>query len=156
MEAKTINSLKWDDYFPVLNKIILSLLLIGAILIATGVDVVQLGGKLLSGGNEIIAATDAGELVESPFAAKPTTGLAAWHNTIVAVAMMLGVVVLVLYILTVGGRDAERTKAQTAAHKKDRQPLPQEGKEAQPVSEECNLATYKMFYPSESAAGEKA
>jgi hypothetical protein len=160
MEAKTINSLKWDEYFPLLNKAILGLLLVGAIIIATGVDLVQLGGKLLGGGNENVVTVDAGELVESPFTggeSKPATGLAKWHNTIVAVAVMLGVVVLVLYILTVGGRDAERTKVQTAAHKKDRQPLPQEGQDASlPASDECNLATYKMFYPSESATSDKA
>ncbi|MDB5338559.1 MAG: hypothetical protein JWN70_4178 [Planctomycetaceae bacterium] len=164
MEAKkpTPVNVKWDDYFPLLNKAILGLLVLGAMMIATGVDLVQLGGKVLGGGDNVesVSAADAGEPVPGDFggSAKPATGIAAWRNVIVAITVMLGVVVFVFYILSVGGRDAERMKEQQAAVKKDQQPDKADGEKAQPAAaeeEECNLSSYKMFYPAESATSDK-
>ena len=166
MEAKKSGTampaaVKWDEYFPLLNKAILGLLLVGVIMIATGVDMVQLGGRVLGGGgdSEAVVAEDAGELVASDLggSAKPATGIAAWRNVILAIAVMLGVVVLVFYVLSVGGRDAERMKEQQAAAKKDQKPAKSEAANStEDESEECNLASYKLFYPSESATSEKA
>lgn len=162
MEAKTPAPVKWDEYFPLLNKAILGLLVLGAMMIASGVDLVQLGGKFLGGGDnvEALSAVDAGEPVAGDLGGspKPATGIAAWRNVILAVAVMLGVVVFVFYILSVGGRDAERMKEQQAALKKDQQSKKMDGENAQPAaaeSEECNLSSYKMFYPAESATSDK-
>lgn len=124
-------------------------------MIATGVDLVQLGSKVLGGGDnaEAVATADAGEPVASDFGgpSKPATGIAAWRDVIVAVSAMLGVAVFVLYILSVGGRDAERMKEQHAAMKKEKEPP--EGQQAQQEeSEECNLSSYKMFYPADSTS----
>lgn len=159
MEVKPQNSVQWDVYFPLLNKAILGLLLVGAVMIATGVDLAQLGSKVLGGGDEVAVAADARELVASDFGgpSKPATGIAAWRNVIVAISVMLGVVVLVFYILSVGGRDAERMKEQQAALKKD-QPAKADGDKSQsaPVSEECNLDSYKRFYAQESVASDNS
>lgn len=155
-------SVKWDDYFPLLNKAILGLLLVGALLIGTGVDLVQLGGKVLGGGSdtEVVSSADLGEPVASDFgSSRPATGVAAWRNVIVGIAVMLGVVVLVFYILSVGGRDAERMREQQAACKKDQQPVKPEGactQQPEPASEECNLSSYKLFYATEPATSEKS
>lgn len=158
MEAKTPMPVKWDEYFPLLNKVILGLLVLGAMMIATGVDLVQLGSKVLGGGDNVesVASVDAGEPVASDFGgpSKPATGIAAWRNVIVAISAMLGIAVFVLYILSVGGRDAERMKEQQAALKKEKEPA--EGQQArQEESEECNLSSYKMFYPAESATSDQ-
>lgn len=160
MEVKPQNSEQWDVYFPLLNKAILGLLLVGAVMIATGVDLVQLGSRVLGSGDEMIVAASAGELVAGDFGgpSTPATGIAAWRNVIVAISVMLGVVVLVFYILSVGGRDAERMKEQQAALKKD-QPAKADGDkspQSAPVTEECNLDSYKRFYAPESVGSDNS
>ena len=164
MEANRPTSVKWDDYFPLINKAILGLLFVVTIMIATGVDLVQLGGKVLGGGGDVeaVVAAELGEPVASDFggaASRPATGLAAWRNVIVAITGMLGVVVLVFYILSVGGRDAERMKEQQVACKKKEQPVLPDAEhtpQATPVLEECNLSSYKMFYASECAISDQS
>ena len=165
MEAKTSaakpTAVKWDEYFPLLNKAILGLLLCGAIMIASGVDLVQIGSKILGGGDdaEAVVAADVGEPVASDFGrpSKPATGIAAWRNVIIAIAAMLSVVVLVFYVLSVGGRDAAWMKEQQQAAKKEQKPnTPAAASAQENDSEECNLASYKLFYSSESAAGDKS
>lgn len=157
METKAAKPVAWDDYFPVLNKVILVLLLVGGMLIATGVDVVQLGGRLLgrSGDAEAAVSSSSGDLVVE---SKPTSASRAggyWKTIILAVAGMLGVVILVFYVLSVGGRDAERTQEQSIAKKKESQPIKSGESEEQkltPEEAECNLASYKLFQPAPDAA----
>lgn len=157
MEARAINTTEWDRYFPLINKAIVGLLLVGALVIGSGVDLAKLGSRLAGPGDDVEAATavDAGELMAVDFSLtpKPTAkGLDRWRHVIVAVAMMLGVVVLVLYILSVGGRDADRMKEQIAAVQREKDAKkPEKSGDQPPAPEEteCNLATYKLFYGAE-------
>lgn len=169
MEAQTIDTankqvqvragISWDEYFPLINKAIVGLLLIVALLIGSGVDLAQLGSRFVGSGDDVeaIVPVDAGESVAVNFSLtpKPTAkGLDRWRHVIVAVAMMLGVVVLVLYVLSVGGRDAERMKEQVAAIQREKdakKPEKSSDQPAAPEETECNLATYKMFYSSEKS-----
>lgn len=157
MAAKVITSIALDKHFPLINKAILILLLVGGLLIATGVDVVQMGGKLWgrSEAAEPASSASSGELVSGSRPAATNSAGSQFQAIILSGAVMLGVVVLVFYVLSIGGRDAERMKEQDIAQKQERQPIKTGDsgqQQAAPEDTECNLASYKLFFPSPDAA----
>lgn len=156
MGENVTSSIAWDKYFPLINKGILLMLLLGSLIIASGVDVVQMGGKLLGRSDAVEPALSvgSGELVADSRPAGKTAG-GHWNKIILSVAVMLGVVVLVLYVLSIGGRDAERMKEQNIAKQQERQPIKTgDSGQQQAVQEdtECNLASYKLFFPPKDVA----
>lgn len=160
MDAKVITSIALDKHFPLINKAILMVLVVGGLLIATGVDVVQLGGKLLGRSEAAEPASSAssassGELVSGSRPAATNSAGSQFQAIILSGAIMLCVVVLVFYVLSIGGRDADRMKEQDIAQKRERQPKKSGDagqQQAAPEDTECNLASYKLFFPSPDAA----
>lgn len=152
--AETKKPVAWDDYFPALNKAVMFLLLILAVLFGTGLDVAGLVNKALSrdGGSVAIAAAPAGEAVagSSRGFSLSVWGPGGWKVAVVLVGVILGIAGFALSFLSTSGRDAERMKEQQAKNKEDRKCKPTGGSDAsQDESTECNLASYKLFFPAQ-------
>lgn len=151
----------WDGYFPLLNKAILCLLLIFGIIVASGVDVVQVGSKLLAGESlstsTVSAGTGAIASSEPMNFSLSVTGPGGWKNAVVILAVIFGITVVALSVLSSSGRDATRMKEREAQRKEEQErggapaAAPAAATVArEPEPEECNLASYKLFYSSAS------
>lgn len=143
----------WDEYFPLINKGVMFLVLILAIVFASGLDFAALANKVLSrdGGATSVAAAPAGEPVSSGFKGFTLSvwGPGGWKVAVVLVAVILGIAAFSLSVLSTSGRDAAQMKEQAAKAKEDRKCKPTGGTDAsQAESTECNLASYKMFFSS--------
>lgn len=152
METKAAPSIAWDQYFPLINKSILALLVVGGLLIASGVDIVQLGGRMIGRSSDTEPALSASDLPSL------STGTAAsklggkWRTAILVAGGVLGIVALVISVLSLGGRDAQLMKEQHAPKKKEAgpetDPAASQSKAAPLEETECNLSSYKLFYPT--------
>lgn len=150
--AATNKPIAWDEYFPAINKAVMFLLLILAVLFGTGLDVAGLVNKALSrdGGSAAVASAPAGEPVSGPSKGFSLSvwGPGGWKVAVVLVAGILGIAGFALSFLSTSGRDAARMKEQAEKNKEDRKCKPTGGTDAsQDESTECNLASYKLFFP---------
>lgn len=121
-------------------------------------DVTQLGAKLFPGETaaaSVVASSPAEPAVESTGFSLSITGPGGWKHAIVLVTAIFGITIIALSFLSGNGRDAAWTKEQEAKKR-------EESKPAKPATaanagapatepEECNLASYKLFFGSESA-----
>lgn len=150
--AQTKKPIAWDEYFPAINKAVMFLLLILAVLFCTGLDVMGLANKVLGRGGDSasVAAAPAGEAVSgsSKGFSLSVWGPGGWKVALILVGVILGIAGISLSVLSTSGRDAERMKEQAAKNKEDKKCKPTGGTDAsQDESTECNLASYKMFFP---------
>lgn len=134
------------------------MVLIFGIVFATGVDVMQLGNKLLArggAGGDAVAA-EAGAPVEGSSSnfSMSITGPGGWKNAAILITVIFSITVVALSVLSSSGRDAAREKAREARLKEEQKGTPAAktaAKAAAPAeeeSEECNLASYKLFFRS--------
>lgn len=147
----------WDEYFPAINKAVMFLVLILAVVFCTGLDVLALANKVLSGKSaaDSVSVAPAGETVGGSFKGISLSvwGPGGWKVAVVLVGAILGIAGVALSFLSTSGRDAARMKEQVAKAKEDRKCKPTGGTDAsQDESTECNLASYKLFFPSPEAA----
>ncbi len=133
----------------------LFLVLIFGIVFATGFDVTQLASKLFSRGDASASVASAEPMI--PVASGSTgfslsiTGPGGWKTAVILLAVILGIAGIALSVLSANGRDAAWMKEQEAKKKKDQKSTPAAKAAAapcEPGDEECNLASYKLFFPS--------
>lgn len=144
----------WDDYFPVINKAIMTGILVLAVVFVTGVDVTNLAGflKKRDGGTPIVSSSSMAAVSNFNISKLSVTGPGGWKiivGLIVALASAAGVV---FAVLSSSGLDAAWTKEQQAKHKEKEKPK-KVAAAAKDDDGECNLASYKMFFaPKEEPA----
>jgi acid phosphatase family membrane protein YuiD len=139
------------------NKAMLVLVLIFGVLVGSGLDVAQLGSSLLSreaSAGEIVSSGASSAASSSQGFSLSITGPGGWKNAIVLVAVIFTVTIVALSVLSASGRDAAHLKEREAKLKEEEKCMTaaKAAVTIEPGSEECNLASYKLFYPSPTAS----
>lgn len=144
----------WDDYFPMINKAIMFVILILAVVFVTGVDITKMTGRsrLSAGGGEPVVSSSSVSSVSS-FNLKSLSvyGPGGWKVIVGMIVVLVAITGAVFAVLSSSGLDAAWTKELEAKMKEKEKP--KKTVSTEPESTECNLASYKMFFgPKEEPA----